>query len=98
MALGDDDRFGPAGPEELERDVGVENRLAARPVLHEDGHVRTPRGQWLGSGEDRDAELSGVFGDAEPSAVAKRRDGAGEEHGPENEGATQCSIPRMAIG
>ncbi len=98
MAPGGDDRFGPAGPEELERDVGVENRLAARPVLHENGHVRTPRGQWLGSSEDRDAELSGIFGGAEPPAVAERRAGAGEEHGSKGEGASQCSIPRMAIG
>ena len=92
------DRFGPSGADELERDVGIENRLAARPVLNENGHVRTPRSQRLGRGEDRDAKLSGILGGAEPSAVAKRRDGAGKKHGPKNEGATQCSIPRMDIG
>ena len=98
MAPGGDDRFGPARPEELECDLGVENRLAARPVLDENGHVRTARGQWLGSGEDRHAEFSGVFGGAEPPAIRECRPGACEKHGCEGEGPAQCSIPRMAIG
>jgi len=100
MATGGDDRSGPAGPEELERDIGVENRLAARPVLHEHRHVRTAREHRLGSGEDRHAECSDVFGGAEPPAIGecRPRRSPGEKRGREDEGATQCSIPRMAIG
>ena len=99
MAPGGHHRGGPAGTEELERDVGVENRLAARPVLDEDRYVRAPRGQRLGRCEDRNAEFSGVFVGAEASAVAERRARRNQQKGRrEHENAAQCSIPRMAIG